>query len=78
MRTLLIVQGEKDIQVSVEDAKLLAAAQPKAKLVLVPGVNHVLKAVLGDDRGANLATYGNSSLPIAPAVVDVVAGFVKP
>jgi pimeloyl-ACP methyl ester carboxylesterase len=75
---LLIVQGEKDIQVSVEDAKLLAAAQPKAKLVLVPGVNHVLKAVLGDDRGANLATYGNPSLPIAPDVVDAVAGFVKP
>jgi len=73
----LIVQGDKDIQVSVEDAKLLAAAQPKAKLAVLPGVNHVLKAVIGDDRGANLATYGNSSLPIAPAVVDAVAGFVK-
>jgi len=73
----LIVQGDKDIQVSVEDAQLLAAAQPKAKLAVLPGVNHVLKAVIGDDRSANLATYGNSSLPIAPAVVDAVAGFVK-
>ena len=73
----LIVQGDKDIQVSVEDAKLLSAAQPKAKLAIVPGVNHVLKAVLGDDREANMATYGNSALPIAPAVVDAIAGFVK-
>jgi pimeloyl-ACP methyl ester carboxylesterase len=73
----LIVQGDKDIQVSVEDAQLLSAAQPKAKLAILPGVNHVLKAVIGDDRGANLATYGNSALPIAPAVVDAVAGFVK-
>ena len=75
---VLIVQGDKDIQVSVEDAKLLAAAQPKARLAIVPGVNHVLKLVIGDDRAANLATYGNSALPIAPAVVDAIAGFVKP
>lgn len=73
----LIVQGGKDIQVSVEDAQLLSAAQPKATLAVLPGVNHVLKAVIGDDRGANLATYSNSALPIAPAVVDAVAGFVK-
>ena len=33
---LLIVQGERDIQVSTADAKALAAAQPKAKLVLIP------------------------------------------
>ena len=75
---LLVVQGDKDVQVSVEDAKLLAAAQPKSKLAVLPGVNHVLKAVAGDDRGANLATYADSSLPIAPSVVDAVAAFVKP
>jgi alpha-beta hydrolase superfamily lysophospholipase len=73
----LIVQGDKDIQVSVEDAKLLAAGQPKAKLDVLPGVNHVLKTVLGDDRAANIATYGDASLPIAPTVVDAIAGFVK-
>ena len=75
---LLIVQGDKDIQVSVEDARLLAAAQPKAKLALLPGVNHVLKVPAADDRGANIATYADASLPIAPAVVDAVAAFVKP
>ena len=75
---LLIVQGDRDIQVSVEDAKLLAAAQPKARLVVLSGVNHVLKVPSGNDRGANLATYGDASLPIAPAVVDAIAGFVKP
>jgi hypothetical protein len=75
---LLIVQGDKDIQVSVEDANLLAAAQPKARLAFLPSVNHVLKIVSGDDRGANLAAYADPSLPIARAVVDAVAGFVKP
>jgi pimeloyl-ACP methyl ester carboxylesterase len=75
---LLIVQGDRDIQVSVDDAKLLATAQPKAKLVVLGGVNHVLKVPASNDRSANLATYGNASLAIAPAVVDAVAGFVKP
>ena len=33
---LLIVQGERDVQVSTVDARMLAAAQPKARLVLIP------------------------------------------
>jgi uncharacterized protein len=74
---LLIVQGERDIQVSVADAKALAAAQPKAKLVLVPTMNHVLKNVASDDRAANLATYSDPALPVDPALVDAVAEFVK-
>ena len=74
---VLIVQGERDLQVPVGDAQALASANPRAKLVLPPGVNHVLKAVASDDRGANLATYADASLPIAPGVADAVAGFVK-
>lgn len=73
---VLIVQGERDIQVSVADAKRLSAADPAAKLVLLPDVNHVLKAVASDDRGANVATYADPSLPLAPGVVDAIAGFV--
>ena len=47
---LLIVQGRRDIQVSTADAQALAAAQPKAKLVLIDKMNHVLKDVDNDDR----------------------------
>ena len=74
---LLIVQGERDIQVSTVDARALAAAQPKAKLVLVPKMNHVLKDVDSDDRAANVATYSDSSLPVDPTIVDAIANFVK-
>jgi pimeloyl-ACP methyl ester carboxylesterase len=38
-----IVQGTNDVQVSVDDARALAAAQPRAKLVLIDGMTHVLK-----------------------------------
>lgn len=73
---MLILQGLADIQVSETDARALAAAQPKAKLVLLPGVNHVLKQVGAGDRAANLATYANPDLPIDPSAVDAVACFV--
>ena len=74
---VLIVQGDKDIQVAVADAELLKKAQPAATLTLVPGINHVLKPVAGDDRAANVATYGNADLPIASAVPDTIAAFVR-
>lgn len=74
---VLIVQGERDLQVSVADAKLLKAAQPAATLVLVPGVNHVLRHVASDDRMANMATYSDATLPIDPAVPAAVVGFLK-
>jgi pimeloyl-ACP methyl ester carboxylesterase len=74
---LLIVQGETDLQTSAADARLLAAAQPKATMTLIPGVNHVLKAA-PLDRAANIATYRDPALPIAPAVVESVVAFVKP
>jgi len=74
---LLILQGERDLQVSVADAKKLAAAQPRARLVLLPAMNHVLKDVATDDRAANFATYADSSLPVDPGLVDAIAAFVK-
>lgn len=73
---LAIVQGDKDLQTRVADARALAAAQPRAKLVVVPGVNHVLKTVSGEDRAANLAAYSDPKLPIAPSVVTAIADFV--
>ena len=74
---MVMVQGDNDMQVSVEDAKLLAAAQPKARLVILPGVNHILKVVPAGDRAANFASYADATLPIAPGVVDAVAGAIK-
>ena len=74
---LLIVQGDRDLQVNVADAYALARAQPKARLVVLPGVNHLLKTVATSDRAVNIATYANPSLPVSTAAVDAVASFVK-
>lgn len=74
---VLILQGDKDIQVGVEDAQLLKKAKPDAEMTLLPGANHVLKLVPSDDRAANIATYADPSLPLAPDITSAVARFIK-
>lgn len=74
---LLIVQGRRDLQVSVADAQRLKQAAPRATLVTLPDTNHVLKHVGSDERSANLAPYAATDLPLAPGVVDGIARFVK-
>ena len=72
---VLVVQGEHDIQVSMDDAQALQAATG-GRLVRVPGVNHVLVEAPGD-RMRNMMTYRDPNAPISPAVVDAVAAFVR-
>jgi hypothetical protein len=42
----------------------------------LPDANHVLKAVASDDKRANIATYADPTLPLAPGVVDAITSFV--
>ena len=72
---IFIGQGTTDIQVSAADAEAIKTAQPRATLVVWDGVNHVLKTAPAD-RAANVATYMDPALPLAPGVVEAVADFV--
>jgi fermentation-respiration switch protein FrsA (DUF1100 family) len=74
---VLVVQGTRDIQVSHVDADALHAAHAGSELLAVPGMNHVLKFVATDDRAANIAAYGDPSLPLAPGLADGIAAFIK-
>ncbi|HET9569817.1 MAG TPA: alpha/beta hydrolase [Bacteroidales bacterium] len=72
---VLLIQGTTDIQVTVEDAKLLSAAKPNAKLLLINQMNHILRTVSGN-REANLATYNNASLPLAEGFIKAIGDFI--
>jgi pimeloyl-ACP methyl ester carboxylesterase len=75
---LLIVQGDRDVQITPADAQLLAHAQPRAKLAMIPGMTHMLRIAANDTRAASIATYSDATLPPPPALVEAIAGFVKP
>ncbi len=72
----LVIQGDRDLQVPLSEAELLASPRDGAELVIVEGMNHVLKAV-PPERDANLASYGDAALPLAPGLVEAIERFVE-
>ncbi|MGM0896413.1 MAG: alpha/beta fold hydrolase [Bacillota bacterium] len=72
----LFVGGTRDLQVPARDAELLHEAKPGSELLVVDGMNHVLKQV-PDDREANMAAYADPELPLADGLVDQIAQFLK-
>jgi pimeloyl-ACP methyl ester carboxylesterase len=73
---VLIVQGTTDVQVGVGEAEALGKARPDADLVIVNGMNHVLKEVPADPARQQ-ASYLDPSLPVVPELAERVAAFVK-
>ena len=73
---ILVLYGEYDLQIDEADARLLSGANQNARLVLLPNANHVLKSVATADRAANIATYADPSLPLAPGVIETIVQFV--
>ncbi len=73
---VLIAQGTTDIQVSLAEARALKKSKPGAELVLVEGMNHVLKKV-PPDLVKQEASYFDPSLPIAPELVESIRTFIK-
>lgn len=74
---ILVVHGDTDIAIRVEDARLLNAANPSSKLVVVAGMNHVLKECPTTDRAAQIPTYANPALPLHPALSPELVRFIK-
>jgi uncharacterized protein len=73
---VLIVQGTTDLQVDVDQAEALAAAKPDAQRLIVPGMNHVLKAVPADAPNP-LASYGDPTLPLHPQLAPAIVAFIR-
>lgn len=73
---VMITQGTTDIQATAQDVKSLAAAKPSATVLMIDGMNHVLKAVTSD-KEKQLASYSDSSLPVMPKLIDEISRFVN-
>ncbi|MEM9270202.1 MAG: alpha/beta fold hydrolase [Pseudomonadota bacterium] len=62
----LIIQGDADIQMGMDDAERLHGAAPNAERLDLDGGTHLLK--VGDPKDP-LATYRNPDLPLHPALL---------
>ncbi len=73
---VLIVQGGRDVQVTVADAERLHMARPDAELVVMPTANHVLKQVTDTTLIGQMPAYQNPALPILPDVTTAIADWI--
>jgi uncharacterized protein len=73
---VLIVQGARDLQISEADARALQAAQPAAKLIVIPAANHVFRAAT-DDRMSQVRLYTDPTIAIVPELAPAIADWIK-
>jgi len=73
---ILIIQGTKDLQVKVEDAKLLHKSNDKSKLQLIENMNHLFKKIKGDIN-ENMLSYTNPNLPVMKELINPIITFIK-
>ncbi len=72
---VMIVQGTTDIQIEVLDAEKLAESNKNSKLLIIEGMNHILKEA-PENRLLNIQTYGNPDLKIKEGLVDSISKYI--
>ena len=73
---ILVINGNKDIQVQVADANLLKKAKPNAQLEIIENMNHVLKEIKGEQQ-ENIASYTNPDLPVSAILLEKINNFIN-
>lgn len=73
---VLIINGSKDIQVTISDAKLLNEANDNSQLEIIEGMNHIFKEIKGE-LNENMLSYSNPDLPVMTALSKIISTFVK-
>ena len=71
----LILNGDRDSQVTVADAERLYKAKPDARLIIIKNMNHVLKHV--EDDAQNMDSYYNADVPLADTLIETITAFIK-
>ncbi len=72
----LIVQGRNDVQGDVADAQKLKDAKPDAHLVLIEGMNHMLR-ISPKDMSEQRESYQNPQLPLARELGEQIVAFIR-
>lgn len=72
---VLIINGTKDIQVSMTEAEILHQANSKSEVAIIDNMNHIFKTINNDDE--NINSYNNPKLPINKELVPIIVKFLK-
>ncbi|PVW16344.1 alpha/beta hydrolase family protein [Marixanthomonas spongiae] len=73
---VLIVNGDKDLQVQISEAEALQKAKPNATYKVIPKMNHVLKEIDGG-YVENSQSYSQAELPVSEELIAVITKFIE-
>ena len=71
----LIVNGDKDIQVGIENASNLKTAKPNATFVIIQNMNHILKDIQKEED--NIKSYSAPAFPVSKKLIETIVSFIK-
>lgn len=72
----LILHGNTDIQVTIEQGRSLSKASNNASFVVIDGMNHILKTASIDNK-QNLETYHDPRIELHPQLIIEIVNFLK-
>ncbi|MGO3690916.1 MAG: alpha/beta hydrolase family protein [Psychroflexus halocasei] len=72
---ILVINGDRDLQVPVSDAEDLHKSAKNSELLIIEDMNHVLKIVSGQQ--ANMESYNDPEHPVAQKLIDDIEKFIK-
>ena len=72
---VLVINGDRDLQVLTSEAEALMVAKPDAQLRIIINMNHVLKEIKGDDLD-NQKSYNEYSRPVMPELIETISRFI--
>ncbi|WP_109300554.1 alpha/beta hydrolase [Aquimarina sp. AU474] len=74
---ILVIHGDKDIQVELSQAEKFKEAIPNVEYLIVENMNHILKEIKGNSRLENHKSYNEAWRKIMPKVLTGIVNFVK-
>lgn len=72
---LLILNGDKDLQIKVSNAKKLHTSNPNSELHIIHNMNHVLKEVKSDIENQN--SYLKPDFPLSSKLIKHIVKFIN-
>ena len=69
---ILVINGTKDLQVSVSEAELLAKGNSNAEIRIIENMNHVLVPIVGDEL-ENSKSYSEPYRKLDPDLIDIIS-----
>lgn len=74
---VFIINGNQDIQVDENEAKLLKEAKPDAEFLIIEGMNHIFKKITLGDTMENAKSYNEPNRKVMPELIETIENFIK-